>query len=292
MVDGGKARILLAALVTPADVMENVPLRDLLWRVCFRRKLRPRQVTGDTTYGTTENIVALEDAGIRAFFPLPDFDRRTALLSARARSPTTLSGTRTAARRDNRCHVATTKYTEEEVVYRADAATCNACSVKTKCTASDRGRIVHRSFFAAYFEKVRGYHTTEVYKKAMRKRQVWVEPLFAEAKDWHGLRRLRLRWLGEREHPGVADRCWAEPEALACHHWVGAATCPVRKPLGPPAGAKAALGHLWVMTHLAGDPTHRRTDLAWPEMPTPTTGGFFQRPVLRCDAALHDVLHS
>jgi transposase len=53
VVDGGKARIILAALVTPADVMEIVPLRDLLWRVCFRWKLRPRQVTGDTTYGAT-----------------------------------------------------------------------------------------------------------------------------------------------------------------------------------------------------------------------------------------------
>jgi hypothetical protein len=42
---------------------------------------------------------------------------------------------------------------------------------------------------------VRGYHGTEVYAKAMRKRQVWVEPLFAEAKDWHGLRRFRLRGL-------------------------------------------------------------------------------------------------
>jgi len=29
----------------------------------------------------------------------------------------------------------------------------------------------------------------------MRKRPVWVEPLFAEAKDWHGLRRFRLRGL-------------------------------------------------------------------------------------------------
>jgi hypothetical protein len=73
VVDGRKQRIILAALVTPADVMQNVPLRDLLWRVCFRRKLRPGQVTGDTTYGTTENIVALEDVGIRAFFPLARF---------------------------------------------------------------------------------------------------------------------------------------------------------------------------------------------------------------------------
>jgi hypothetical protein len=50
------------------------------------------------------------------------------------------------------------------IVYRADAETCNACPVKTRCTTSDRGRIVHRSFYAAYLAKVRGYHTTEVYK--------------------------------------------------------------------------------------------------------------------------------
>ena len=29
----------------------------------------------------------------------------------------------------------------------------------------------------------------------MAKRKVWVEPLFGEAKDWHGLRRFRLRRL-------------------------------------------------------------------------------------------------
>jgi hypothetical protein len=79
VVDGGKARLVLAALVTPAEVMENQLMRDLLWRVCFRWTLRPIQVTGGTTYGTTENIVAVEDAAIRASLPLPDFDHRTAL---------------------------------------------------------------------------------------------------------------------------------------------------------------------------------------------------------------------
>jgi hypothetical protein len=29
----------------------------------------------------------------------------------------------------------------------------------------------------------------------MRKRKVWVEPLFGEGKQWHGLRRFRLRRL-------------------------------------------------------------------------------------------------
>lgn len=50
-----------------------------------------------------------------------------------------------------------------------------------------------RGFDEAYLERVRGYHATEPYAKAMRKRMVWVEPLFAEAKEWHGLRRFRLR---------------------------------------------------------------------------------------------------
>jgi hypothetical protein len=71
VVDGGKARIILNALVTPADVTENLPMLDLLWRTCFYWKLRPHQATGDTTYATIENIVALEQAGIRAYLPLP-----------------------------------------------------------------------------------------------------------------------------------------------------------------------------------------------------------------------------
>jgi hypothetical protein len=67
VVDGGKQRIILAALVTPADVMENQPIRDLLWRVRFRRKLRPRQTTGDTTYGTVENS---SRSRMKAFVPM------------------------------------------------------------------------------------------------------------------------------------------------------------------------------------------------------------------------------
>src|SRR5256885_13199133 len=55
------ARIILEVLVTPADVMENQPFLDMLWRACFRWQIRPDQVTGDTTYGTVEDIVAVED---------------------------------------------------------------------------------------------------------------------------------------------------------------------------------------------------------------------------------------
>ncbi len=193
-VDGGKARIILAALVTPSDVMDNQPMLDLLWHSRFRWHLPLAQVTGDARYGTTENIAAIERAGIRAYVPLPDFDRRTPFY-----------GKQRFTYNPNHDHYTcphgmilprhTAKYTERVIVYQAEASSCNACPLKTRCTESDQGRIVSRSFDEAYLEQVRSYHATELYKKAMRKRQVWIEPLFGEGKAWHGLARFRLRTL-------------------------------------------------------------------------------------------------
>ena len=50
---------------------------------------------------------------------------------------------------------------------------------------------------------MRGYHATEAYRRAMRKRQVWTESLFAEAKQWHGLRRFRRRGLADVNIAGL-----------------------------------------------------------------------------------------
>ncbi len=81
VVDGGKARVILSALVTPADVMENQPMLDLPWRTIFRWGARVRRVTGDAAYGTRENIAAIEKAGVRAYTALPEQGKRTSLLT-------------------------------------------------------------------------------------------------------------------------------------------------------------------------------------------------------------------
>ncbi len=194
VVDGGKARTILAVLVTPSEVMENQPVLDLLWRARARWKLHPQQFTGDTTYGTAENIVALEEEHIRACVPLPHFDQRTEFFGQR--------DFRYESDRDVyicpngvELHYSASSSTEDYRRYWAKAKECNACPLKSKCTTSSRGRRLSRHVDEEYLERVREYHTTETYKKAMRKRSVWVEPLFAEGKDWHGMRRYRLRRL-------------------------------------------------------------------------------------------------
>jgi hypothetical protein len=194
VVDGGKARIILAALVAPAEVMENQPMLDLVFRTCFRWKLRPRQVTGDRKYGTEENIVALETQHIRAYVALSDNDHRTEFFSS--------DRFRYEVERDiylcpagKELHQDRAHSTERSLRYRARAKDCNHCPLKAECTTSKQGRTLCRSVDEEYLDRVRGYHETEDYKKAYRKRTVWVEPLFAEGKDWHGMRRFRLRRL-------------------------------------------------------------------------------------------------
>ena len=77
VVDGGKARVILNVLVTPADVTENQPMLDLLLRTTFRWRARVRRVTGDAKYGTKEIVAAVEKAAIRAYVSMADFEKKS-----------------------------------------------------------------------------------------------------------------------------------------------------------------------------------------------------------------------
>jgi hypothetical protein len=174
--------------------MDNQAMRDLIFRTRFRWKLQPHHVTGDTKYGTIQNIRTLEDAGICAYVPLPDWEHKTPLYGP---SKFTYDAAHDlyVCPQGQPLRRSRTEYQAEKVEYRAEAATYNGRPLKAQCTESQQGRQLHRSFHAPYLERVQSYHQTPAYQKAMRKRQVWVEPLFAEAKDWHGMRRFRLRLL-------------------------------------------------------------------------------------------------
>ena len=193
VVDGGKARVILNALVTPSEVSENQPMLDLLWRTAFRWHSWPRQVTGDAKYGTAENVSAIEGAGIRAyvaphesggkgktFFGKGEFvyDPKRDLYLCPAGEELHRAGK-----------------SGKGIKYRANISACRDCPLKEKCTPGHGVRNINRYPGEEYMERVRAYRHTEPYKKALRKRAVWVEPLFDEAKEWHGMARFRLRRL-------------------------------------------------------------------------------------------------
>ena len=198
VVDGGKSRIIFSVLVTPGEVSENRPMLDLLWRTAFRWKLRPHHVTGDGKYGTIENIAAVERSGIRAylglheaggrvgFFPKSAFayDAEEDLYLCPAGETLKALGDAEGNRRRGRI-----------VTYRAKGSVCAACDLKPRCTTNKNGRSLRRGPGDGHIDLVRAYMETEPYRRAIRKRKVWIEPLFAEGKLWHGMRRFRTRTL-------------------------------------------------------------------------------------------------
>jgi hypothetical protein len=173
--------VILNVLVTPSEVSENRPMLDLLWRTAFRWHLWPHHVTGDAKYGTAENVSAIEGAGIRAyvaphesgdkgkaFFGKGEFvyDPKRDLYLCPAGEELHRAGK-----------------SGKGIKYRANILACRDCPLEEKCTTGHGVHNISRYPSEEYMERVRAYRHTEPYKKALRKRAVWVEPLFGEAKE-------------------------------------------------------------------------------------------------------------
>lgn len=171
---------------------------DLLWRVCpwracFRWRLQPRQVTTDTKYGTIENIKSIEDAGMRAYIPVRDFEDSRGVHASgvfgKQRFVYEAEADQYRCPQGGVLRLRTHYHAEGMKYYHANSTTCNGCALKSQCTTAETGREVRRYFDEEYVERVRAHQSTAVYQKALAKRRMWVEPLFGEAKQWHGLDR-------------------------------------------------------------------------------------------------------
>jgi len=114
-----------------------------------------------------------------------------------------LSTTSKSAPQGQTLRLSSRRKSEQVYVYTADVSVCNACPVKVECTDSKSGRHIFRSFFQEDLDRVKAYQETEAYQKAMRKRALWTEPLFGEAKQFHQMRRFRLRGLTKVNIEGV-----------------------------------------------------------------------------------------
>ena len=194
VVDGGRNRIILGALVTPANIQDHDPMLDFMRWLRFRWQIHPNIAVGDSKYGTIENIVALFEENILPFTPRANYRSSDKFYTA--------DMFRYDAEQDiyycpqGQILKKQGKYkANQPYVYRGTTKICNACPVRDACTSNKRGRTLHRSFFQEDLDRADALRKTETYQKAMRKRQVWVEPMFGEAKQWHGLYRFRLRRL-------------------------------------------------------------------------------------------------
>ncbi|MBT6958176.1 MAG: IS1182 family transposase [Opitutae bacterium] len=194
VVDGGKNRIILGALVTPANIQDNYPMLDFIRWLHFRWQIKPSIAVGDSKYGTTDNIVALFEEGILPFTPRANYRSTQTLYTADVFRYDPEQDVYYCPEEQTLKKVGQYK-ANRSFVYEGNTKICETCPVRQACTTNKRGRRIHRSFFQDDLDRASALRETEAYHKAMRKRQVWVEPMFGEAKQWHGLYRFRLRRL-------------------------------------------------------------------------------------------------
>jgi IS5 family transposase len=197
-IDGGKSRIILNCLVTPATVQDNMPMLDVAWLTRFRWQLHLDRIVADRRYGTIENVVGVEQNGVQAFMPLHS---EAARASGKKKTLPSNQFRYDAKHNQYICpqgeilYFYANDHHSQRVVYKAHDEVCNACPIKTQCASGKSGRRINHSMFKNFLDRVKAYQETEAYQKAMRKRQVWVEPKFAEVKQWHQGEKFRLRGL-------------------------------------------------------------------------------------------------
>ena len=80
--------------------------------------------------------------------------------------------------------------------YQARGAVCGQCELKSKCTRAPRRQLKVGVHHAALVQ-LRADSKTESFRQLYRTRAPVIEGVFAEAKQWHGLRRAWRRGLAK-----------------------------------------------------------------------------------------------
>lgn len=193
----GKKRVVLGLSVTPGDIQEHDEAVALVDEAMKHLEKPPEAVCADRAYGSGENASAMGDRGIRLVSP--------------PAKPKTYTGERyftteafafdegedcfTCPAEKVLVYVATEKKRGRRI-YHARRSDCRGCLLKSQCTVSDRRQLKVTRHHASLV-RLRADARTDDFKKLYASRAPVIEGVFAEAKEWHGLRRARRRGLSK-----------------------------------------------------------------------------------------------
>ena len=192
-----RSRVIVGLSVTPADHSEHNEAVGIIDDALGRLDGVPEAVCADAAYGSGQNRAALEARGVRLISPPPKAKTYT--------GDTYFTVEHFVFDEENDSFVCpagkrlTYLRTEQERgrrIYRARRSDCRGCPLKLQCTTVER-RSVKVSAYHAGLVRLRHDSRTENFRQLYRSRAPVIEGIFAEAKQWHGLRRAWRRGLSK-----------------------------------------------------------------------------------------------
>ena len=193
-----RARVVVGLTVFPANKHDSEGTVEVIDEAVARLEAAPAAVCADAAYASGANRAALEERGVRLvsppkkplthtgadYFTIEDFtyDNQRDEFICPAGATVHYTG-RVKNRPDRRRYLASTK-------------DCGKCKLKEQCTRTRR-RGLKVSIHHAALVRLRADSKTESFRQLYRSRAPAVEGVFAEAKQWHGLRRAWRRGLSK-----------------------------------------------------------------------------------------------
>jgi len=190
-------RVVLGVTVTPANGAESDEALGVIDKAVRNLEKRPEAVCGDGAYGSAANAFGMEQRGIRFVTPPPKPKTHTGdvYFTVESFKYDELSDEFTCPA-GKRLRYAQTEPARGRRIYRARRSECRECPLKSRCTKSAR-RSVKVSPYHASLVRLRADSNTDSFKKLYHSRAPVIEGVFAEAKQWHGLRRAWRRGLSK-----------------------------------------------------------------------------------------------
>lgn len=190
LVDGGAPRIITAAVLTPG--MEHDA--HLLWPLLAEASSlvgTPTMLSADMGYSTADSYRLLKVKGIAAVIPKKPTSKpnrevpKTVFIYNKDTDTFTCPEGKTLSRSSIRSN---------SINYRSKKKDCKNCPIKEKCiTGKAKTRTVTRSKDEPIFEWASEHLQTQRAKAALRRRKIWPETAFADAKNNHGMSKAKHR---------------------------------------------------------------------------------------------------
>jgi hypothetical protein len=175
----------------PGNEWDGERLIPMVEEVINRHGIGPKQLIGDTAYGTGENRQKIQEKQILLTAPIQKNSNPTGLLEpdwfvydAKLDEVTCPQGKMASKKVRNNPN--------KGYQFKFEAKTCKACPLREQCTTNANGRTVFISDYYELMEEGKSYNQTEGGKSALRARYD-VERTNHEAANHHGLRKPRTR---------------------------------------------------------------------------------------------------
>ncbi len=193
----GKARVIVDVSVMPANRHDHLGAIDAVDRAVTAIGHTPDAVCADRAYANGPNAAAMEERRIRLVSP----PQRIVVAGCAEDRLTVDHFAYDAKRNAYECPAGQTlTYIGRESTkrkrrrYRAPRGVCPGCTLRAQCTRSERKVLLispsHQSLV-----RLRADAATKSFRALYRARAPVIEGVFAEEKQWHGLRRAWRRGL-------------------------------------------------------------------------------------------------